>query len=135
MAERDDVRRIVAGLPGATYDEDTAACLVEGAKFGWVWRERVHPKRTKVRRPDVMVVKVDGEDDKQALLAAHPDTLFTEPHYDGSAMVLVRLPTAGVELLGELLTDSHRLVLNRRRAGRGRRSRGGGRSRPASGAV
>ena len=133
MAERDDVRRIVAGLPGATYDEDSAACLVEGKKFGWVWRERVHPKRTKVPRPDVMVVAVDGEDDKQALLAAHPDTLFTEPHYDGYAMVLVRLPAAGVELLGELLTDSHRLVRDRLRAGRGRRPRGGGRSRPASG--
>jgi hypothetical protein len=135
VAERDDVRRVVAGLAGATYDEDSATCLVEGTKFGWVWRERVHPTKPTVRRPDVMVVTVDGEDDKQALLAAHPDTLFTEPHYDGYAVVLVRLPTAGVELLGELLTDSHRLVLDRQRAGRGRRSRGAGRSRPASGTA
>ena len=133
MAEPEDVRRIVAGLPGATYDEDGPTCRVEGRQFGWTWRERVHPKRTKVPRPDVMVVSVDGEDDKRALLAAHPDTLFTEPHYDGYPMVLVRLPVVGVDQLTELLTDSYRLTLDRQRSGRAGRWRGGGRPPPASG--
>ena len=124
MAERDDVRRIVAGLPGATYDEDSGTCLVEGTQFGWVWRERVHPKKTKVPRPDVMVVRVDGEDDKLALLAAHPDTLFTEPHYDGYPMVLVRLPEVGADQLRELLTDSYRLTVDRVTAAARARPRG-----------
>ncbi len=132
MADRDDLRRIVSGLPGATYDEESSRCMVEGSQFGWTWRERVHPKKTKVPRPDVLVVRVDGEEDKQALLAAHPDTVFTEPHYDGYPMVLVRLPEVGVEQLGELLTDSYRLTLDRQRSGRGGRRGGGRRPRPAS---
>ena len=57
MAAPDDLRRIVAGLPDATYDEESSTCLVGGAQFGWTRRERVHPKKTKVPRPDVMVVR------------------------------------------------------------------------------
>ena len=128
MAVRDDLRRIVAGLPDATYDEDSSTCRVGDAEFGWPWRERVHPKKTKVPRPDVMVVRVDGEGDKQALLAAHPEALFTETHYNGYPMVLVRLPAVGADQLEELLTDSYRLTMDRQRARRGRRRR---RARPA----
>jgi hypothetical protein len=127
MATPDDLRRIVAGLADATYDEDSSTCLVGGAEFGWTWRERVHPKKTKVRRPDVMVVRVDGEGDKQALLAAHPEALFTESHYDGYPMVLVRLPVVDADRLEELLTDSYRLTVDRQRT---RRTRGR-RPRPA----
>ena len=124
MADTADLRRIVGALPDATYDEDSSTCLVGGKQFGWTWRERVHPKKTKVPRPDVMVVRVDGEDDKQALLAAHPDTLFTEPHYDGYPMVLVRLPAVGADQLGELLTDSYRLTVDRLTAAGRARPRG-----------
>ena len=70
MADHDDVRRIAEGLPHGSYDADSHSCVVADTPFAWPWRERVHPKRTKVLRTDVLVVRCDGEDDKQALLAA-----------------------------------------------------------------
>jgi hypothetical protein len=132
MADLADVRRIAIDLPDSNYDEDSATCQVEGTQYAWQWRERVHPKKTKVPRPDVLVIRVDGEDDKQALIAANPDTLFTEPHYDGYPMVLVRVPEIGVAQLTELLDDSRRLTQERARARPARRRAAGSRRRSGS---
>ena len=132
MADLDDVRRIAGELADSTYDEDSATCQVEGTQYAWRWRERLHPKKTKVPRPDVLVVRVDGEDDKQALIAANPGTLFTEPHYDGYPMVLVRVPEIGVAQLTELLDDSRRLTQEWTRSRPARRRGGGSRRRSGS---
>lgn len=40
------------------------------------------------------------------LLAAEPEVLFSTPHYDGHASVLVRLDVVDRDLLTELITDS-----------------------------
>ena len=56
-----------------------------------------------------LMVRVVDLDDKEALLHGHPDVLFTTPHYEGYASVLVRLAGVGEALLGELIEDAWRL--------------------------
>ena len=58
---------------------------------------------------DVLVVWCANLDEKEFLTRAEPDKFFTTPHYDGHAMVLVRLGAVDREELSELLADSWRL--------------------------
>jgi hypothetical protein len=93
-------------LPGVTEDED--GYRVSGKRFVWDWRERVHPKKPKVRNPEVLCVSVSGEGEKQALLASDPGTFFTTGHYNGYPAVLVRLSEVAPDELAELITDAWR---------------------------
>lgn len=70
--------------------------------------ERVDPRKARVANPDVLVVRVANEVEKEALLSLDPDRFFTEPHYDGYAAVLVRLPAIEPDALAELVTDAWR---------------------------
>ena len=111
MATAQQLADIALALPGAEQTPgDQPHFTVGGKQFVWTWRERVHPRKTKVPRPDVLVVQVPDLQDKEALIAERPDVFFTEPHYDGYRMVLVRLPEADVATLTEVVTDSYRLV-------------------------
>ena len=74
----------------------------------WSWAERVHPKKARVPRADVIAVRVRDHAEKAALLAGDPDVFFTEPHYDGFPAVLVRLPVARVALLRKLIVEAWR---------------------------
>ncbi|HEX3004263.1 MAG TPA: MmcQ/YjbR family DNA-binding protein [Angustibacter sp.] len=115
MADRDDLRRVALALPDAVEEPGDPRFTVSGRQFVWTWRERVHPKRTKVPRPDVLVVRVPDLADKEALVASDPETFVTEPHYDGYPMVLVRLPSADPDVLAEVVADSYRCVVASRR--------------------
>ncbi len=110
MADVEDLRRIALSLPGAAQTPGDPHFTVGGKQFVWTWRERVHPRKTKVPRPDVLVVRVPDLQDKEALIASDPEAFFTEPHYDGHPMVLVRLPVVSVEALAEVVADSWRCV-------------------------
>jgi hypothetical protein len=57
---------------------------------------------------------VPSEEDKHALIGSDPKVFFTEPHYDGHALVLVRLSEVGVDELSELVVESWRLRAPRR---------------------
>jgi hypothetical protein len=110
MTTQDDVRRLAMALPEVGEGADDFGFFVQhGAKqrgFCWAWRERVHPKKPKVPNPDVLVIRVDGSDEKEALLASDPEKFFTEPHYNGFPAVLVRLAAVDVDELRDLLTDA-----------------------------
>ncbi|MDX6538952.1 MAG: hypothetical protein QOI71_562 [Gaiellales bacterium] len=111
----DDVRRIALALPSAVQDGDELRYLVAGGKaFAWTWKKRVDPKRARVEQRDVYAVRVSGEEEKQALLAADPAAFFTEPHYAGYPAVLVRLAAIDEDELTELLTDAWRAAAPRR---------------------
>jgi hypothetical protein len=111
----DDVRRIALALPGAEQDGDKLRYLVAGGKvFAWTWKKRVDPKRARVEQLDVYAVRVTGEEEKRALLAAAPATFFTEPHYAGYPAVLVRLEAIDEDELTELLTDAWRSAAPRK---------------------
>jgi hypothetical protein len=105
MATRADVRRIALSLP-ETIEGGGFDFSVAGKAFAWVWRERVQPKKPRVPNPEVIVVRVANELEKQALLSLDADAFFTEPHYDGYAAVLVRLSAIDLELLERVLTDA-----------------------------
>jgi len=111
----DDVHRIALSLPHALQDGTKLRYLVEGGKgFAWTWKKRIEPKRARVEQLDVFAVRVSGEEEKQALIAADPDTFFTEPHYDNYPAVLVRLDAIDDGELRELLTDAWRASAPRR---------------------
>ncbi|HEU4728348.1 MAG TPA: hypothetical protein VFT22_10675, partial [Kofleriaceae bacterium] len=114
MASQGDVRRIAMTLPGVVASSERFAFSVEHKGklkgFAWVWVERIHPKKPRVPRPDVLAVRVADEGDKAALLAADPATFFTEPHYNGFPAVLVRLPDISLPQLRQLLTEGWRCM-------------------------
>lgn len=112
MADQQTVRRIALALPGACEEKGHFAFSVENKGkqkgFVWVWLERVHPKKARVPRADVIAVRVRDQAEKAALLAGDPDTFFTEPHYDGFPAVLVRLPAITEARLRKLIGDAWR---------------------------
>ena len=112
MAKQADVRRIALSLPGVGESEGRFAFTVENKGkpkgFVWSWAERVHPKKPRVPRNDVIAVRVRDQAEKAALLAGDPDVFFTEPHYDGFPAVLVRLPAVRVALLRKLVVEAWR---------------------------
>jgi len=67
---------------------------------------------------EVLVLWCETLDEKEFLIGAEPDKFFTTPHYDGHAMVLVRLAAVDRKELGELLADSWRLRAPKRLAQR-----------------
>jgi len=111
VATLDDVATIALGLPETTEGErhGTRTWAVRGTVFAW---ERPFSKAD-LRRfgdetpPDgpILAVKVEDLGEKAALLAARPRALFTIPHFDGYAAVLVRLRTVSATALRETIVD------------------------------
>lgn len=112
MATQADVRRIALSLPGAVEEEGRFAFAVPHKDklkgFVWSWRERVDPRKAKVPRPDVLVLRVASLDDKEFLLGLDREKFFTEPHYNGYPAVLVRLPAVTAGELRPLITEAWR---------------------------
>ncbi len=107
MVDEHDVRRIALLLPHTNEDEGSFNFSVGGTSFAWPYPERVHPKRARVPRIDIFVVRVAGEDDKQAMLGGEPGKVFTTDDRDGVLAVMVRLAEVDSDELTDLLTDGH----------------------------
>jgi hypothetical protein len=112
MADQNDVRRIALALPQTSEANGhfgfSVANKGKQKQFLWTWNERVEPKKPRIPRPDVLVVRVSDLLDKDALIAADQRKFFTEPHYSGFAAVLVRLELIDVPELTELILDAWR---------------------------
>ncbi|HEU0164832.1 MAG TPA: MmcQ/YjbR family DNA-binding protein [Thermomicrobiales bacterium] len=108
MATIDDARRITRSFPETTEDPEGFGFSVRDKGFAWAWTERVEPKKPRVRRDDVLAVRVSGDAEKQILLASDPVKFFTEPHYNGFPAILVNLPAIDDEELAELLLNAWR---------------------------
>ncbi len=101
MIAHDDVRRIALAFPDA----------VERPSYGGrpSWRT---PKQMFVwirEKPEALVVWVESEEDKLAMIESDPAKFFTTDHYDGHPIVLVRLEIIDLEEATELITESWRL--------------------------
>ena len=59
--------------------------------------------------PEALVVWVESEEDKLAMISSEPDKFFTTDHYDGHPIVLVRLEGVDADEATELITESWRL--------------------------
>jgi hypothetical protein len=53
----------------------------------------------------ILAVRVEDLGEKAAVLAAHPACVFTIPHFDGFAAVLIQLPAVTKAVLRELIVD------------------------------
>lgn len=111
MAVQEDVRRVALALPGAIESDTDFSFRANGRLFVWAWLERIDPRKARVPSSEVVVVRVRDEMDKQTLLAMGDPRLFTEPHFDGYACVLVRLADVDPALLEKLITDSYELAM------------------------
>jgi hypothetical protein len=122
MLDEHVVRRIATALPGVTEDGGSGTFRVDGERLAWPWRERALPKKPRVERRDVLVVRVGDQEEKLALCAGEPEVFFTEPHFDGYAMVLVRLDAIDESRLSELLTDAREVAIEKAAKKRKRRT-------------
>jgi hypothetical protein len=106
MADGDDVRRLALALPYVMeIPSDGFDFRVAGKGFIWSYPER-RPGRPRLIRTDIAVLFVGDEAEKQALLLGEPEVFFTTPAYDGSPLVMLRLPQVGLYRLRELVTDA-----------------------------
>jgi hypothetical protein len=106
MADADDVRRLAKALPHVTeIQSDGFDFRVAGKGFVWSYPERL-PGRPRLIRTDIAVLFVGDEAEKQALVLGEPEIFFTTPSYDGSPLVMLRLPRVDLNRLRELVTDA-----------------------------
>lgn len=111
MATLEDAARAAAALPDVaeTTTFRNRAWAVAGRVFAW---HRPFSKADLRRFGDepvpagpILAVMVDDLGEKEAVLAARPETL-TIPHIDGVPVVLVRLDAVDDGALRELLVDA-----------------------------
>jgi hypothetical protein len=101
MISEHDVRRIALALPGAYEQpshEGRPSWRTKPRMFTWIRGD-----------PEALVVWVESLDLKEALIAWEPRVFFTTSHYDGYAIVLVRLDAVDVKRAEDLITESWRL--------------------------
>jgi hypothetical protein len=111
VATLDDVSRIALGLPEVTEDDARGrlSWAVAGKTFAW---ERPYSKadikrfgnETPPRQP-ILAVRVEDLVEKEAVLAAGTRGIFTIPHFDGYAAVLIELRRVGKRALTDALAD------------------------------
>jgi hypothetical protein len=111
MATFADVARLAGELPEGTEGERHGhrAWSVRGKVFAWERPfSKADLKRFGAEAPPegpILAISVQDLHEKEAVLAAHPDSFFTIPHFDGYAAVLVQLDLVAPAALRDALTD------------------------------
>ena len=112
MASIDDVAALAQALPEVTQGErhGNLTWFVSGKAFAW---ERPFSKADIKRFGDatppegpILAVRVADLGDKEAVLASGAKSIFTIPHFDGFAAVLIHLKSVGKKALREAVVDA-----------------------------
>jgi hypothetical protein len=128
MATFEDVARLALRLPGTeettSYGNVSWAVTSTGSRTkgrrrtggGFVWERPLSKKdRQQLTEageievpPDEVILAARVEDlaEKEAVLAEHPEAVFTTPHFNGYPAVLVRLDRVQEDLLTEIVTSA-----------------------------
>jgi hypothetical protein len=111
MATFHDVARIVATLPEVTEGQSRGSRTwdVGGKTFAWERAfSKADIKRYGAGTPPagpILAVRVADLGEKEAVLAAGHRGIFTIPHFDNYAAVLIDLPKVSATVLRETLED------------------------------
>jgi hypothetical protein len=112
MATWEDVRRIAGALP------ETVEQVSKRGVLEWRVADELFVWERPLRRADrdalgdaapegpVLAARTPHLVAKEALLADGPEVYFTTPHFDGYAMVLVRLDLIEADELEELIVEA-----------------------------
>jgi hypothetical protein len=111
-ASLDDVDAMATALPevttGARYGNRT--WFVAGQGFAWKRPfSKADLKRFGDETPpagEILAVRVDDLQEKEAVLASGRKGFFTIPHFDGYAAVLIQLKVVGKRVLRDTLVDA-----------------------------
>ena len=112
----DDVHALASSLPGVTVGTKwgNRTWMVEGKGFAW---QRPFSKADLKRFGDeppptgeILAVRVESLDAKDALLAIEPPGFFTIPHFQGYAAVLIALRQARAKDVRAAIQDAFRAV-------------------------
>jgi hypothetical protein len=111
MATLDDVTRIALGLPEVAEDDRRGARTWSVATKTFAW-ERPFSKADIKRfggnappRDPILAVRVEDLVEKEAVLAAGTRGIFTIPHFDGYAAILIELRRVGARALEDAIAD------------------------------
>ena len=111
MATWDDVRRIALALPETSELESRGnrQWLVKGKSFVWerpLRRSDLEALGDEAPSGPILGAWVEHLVAKEAMLADDPGVFFTTPHFDGYAIVLVRLEEIPADDLDEVIVEA-----------------------------
>jgi hypothetical protein len=112
----DDIDAYATSLPGVTVGAKwgNRTWLIEDKGFAWQRPfSKADLKRFGDEKPpagDILAVRVESLDAKDALLAMAPPGFFTIPHFNGYAAVLIELRKARAKDVRAAILDAFRAV-------------------------
>jgi hypothetical protein len=112
VATYDDVEQVVADLPQVTVGDRYGHRTWQVADKAFAWERpfsKADLKRFGAETPPsgpILAVRVADLHEKEAVLAEAPPGVFTIPHFDGYAGLLVQLESASPGSLRDLVVDA-----------------------------
>lgn len=122
MTSIDDVAELALGLPNVSEGTSYGNRAWRVGKTLFAWERPLNGTDlaafgdTTPPADPILGVRVDGLDEKEALLQAGHPGLFTTPHFDGYPALLIELGVADPELVQELVVDAWLCRASRRAA-------------------